>query len=220
MVVSNIFYFHPYLGKWSNLINIFQVGWNHQLVVFFLYTSFSELRCLFVCGPSIGVFSQEQRHLCDAWPGDERNLGWTWILLMEEILHHLGCRKPCKYLDIHGYSPYQLVSRNSSINSMVGDLTTMDHTVSLIHRDDWVFTNHARESVRRQTPNLFAFQIGFCSEFYILVLQVFVYFCGERLLLCKKHHEIMDESKQDWGWTYDQVKHRKWPSHTRETLFH
>ena len=24
-------YFHPYLGKWSNLINIFQMGWNHQL---------------------------------------------------------------------------------------------------------------------------------------------------------------------------------------------
>ena len=31
MVVSNIFYFHPYLGKWSNLTNIFQMGWNHQL---------------------------------------------------------------------------------------------------------------------------------------------------------------------------------------------
>ena len=29
--VSNIFYFHPYLGKWSNLTNIFQRGWNHQL---------------------------------------------------------------------------------------------------------------------------------------------------------------------------------------------
>jgi len=28
---SNIFYFHPYLGKWSNLTNIFQMGWNHQL---------------------------------------------------------------------------------------------------------------------------------------------------------------------------------------------
>ena len=25
------FYFHPYLGKWSNLINMFQMGWNHQL---------------------------------------------------------------------------------------------------------------------------------------------------------------------------------------------
>ena len=32
MVVSNIFYFHPYLGKISNLIDIFQRGWfNHQL---------------------------------------------------------------------------------------------------------------------------------------------------------------------------------------------
>ena len=28
---SNMFYFHPYLGKWSNLTNIFQMGWNHQL---------------------------------------------------------------------------------------------------------------------------------------------------------------------------------------------
>ena len=27
---SNIFYFHPYLGKRSNLTNIFQRGWNHQ----------------------------------------------------------------------------------------------------------------------------------------------------------------------------------------------
>ena len=31
VVVSNIFYFHPYLGKISNLTNIFQMGWNHQL---------------------------------------------------------------------------------------------------------------------------------------------------------------------------------------------
>ena len=25
-----MFYFHPYLGKMSNLTNIFQMGWNHQ----------------------------------------------------------------------------------------------------------------------------------------------------------------------------------------------
>ena len=31
MVVSNIFYFHPYLEKMPNLTNIFQMGWNHQL---------------------------------------------------------------------------------------------------------------------------------------------------------------------------------------------
>ena len=30
-MVSNIFYFHPYLGKIPNLTNIFQMGWNHQL---------------------------------------------------------------------------------------------------------------------------------------------------------------------------------------------
>ena len=31
LVVSKIFYFHPYLGKIPNLTNIFQRGWNHQL---------------------------------------------------------------------------------------------------------------------------------------------------------------------------------------------
>ena len=31
VVVSNIFYFHPYLGKIPILTNIFQTGWNHQL---------------------------------------------------------------------------------------------------------------------------------------------------------------------------------------------
>ena len=31
VVVSNIFYLHPYLGKIPILTNIFQLGWNHQL---------------------------------------------------------------------------------------------------------------------------------------------------------------------------------------------
>ena len=29
--ISNIFYFHPYQERWSNLTKIFQMGWNHQL---------------------------------------------------------------------------------------------------------------------------------------------------------------------------------------------
>jgi len=34
VVVSNIFYFHPYLGTISDLTNIFRMGWfNHQLVM-------------------------------------------------------------------------------------------------------------------------------------------------------------------------------------------
>ena len=36
LVVSNIFYFHPYLGKIPNLTNIFQMGWNHQPAFNFL----------------------------------------------------------------------------------------------------------------------------------------------------------------------------------------
>ena len=27
---SNMSYFHPYGGKWSNFTNVFQMGWNHQ----------------------------------------------------------------------------------------------------------------------------------------------------------------------------------------------
>ena len=34
VVVSKIFYFQPYLGKWSNLTNIVRMGWNHQLVLY------------------------------------------------------------------------------------------------------------------------------------------------------------------------------------------
>ena len=30
---SKIFYFQPYLGKIPNLTNIFQMTWNHQLVL-------------------------------------------------------------------------------------------------------------------------------------------------------------------------------------------
>ena len=39
VVVSKIFYFHPYLGRWSNLTNIFQMGWNRQL------ETYSEMYC-------------------------------------------------------------------------------------------------------------------------------------------------------------------------------
>ena len=40
VVVSNILYFQPYLGKWSNLTNIFQMGWNHQLDIYWGFERF------------------------------------------------------------------------------------------------------------------------------------------------------------------------------------
>ena len=52
-VVSNIFYFHPYLGKIPILTNIFQMGWNHQLERMFSKKNF---RWYFSC------------HTCDGTP--------------------------------------------------------------------------------------------------------------------------------------------------------
>ena len=40
------YYFYPYLGKWSNLTNIFQVGWNHQLDNLFVFDSCRNLKGL------------------------------------------------------------------------------------------------------------------------------------------------------------------------------
>ena len=42
MVVSNIFYFHPYLGKIPILTNIFQRGWNHQPVLFWVKSNLNQ----------------------------------------------------------------------------------------------------------------------------------------------------------------------------------
>ena len=44
----NIFYFHPYLGKWSILTNVFQMGWNHQLDIH-LKTVCHNLGTLWIC---------------------------------------------------------------------------------------------------------------------------------------------------------------------------
>ena len=58
-----IFYFHFYLGKWSNLTNIFHMGWNHQLVNFRngKWTSEQTLR-LFRPFPRIDARSVETSH--------------------------------------------------------------------------------------------------------------------------------------------------------------
>ena len=37
MATQIFIYVHPNLGKWSSLTDIFQMGWNHQLVMLFKY---------------------------------------------------------------------------------------------------------------------------------------------------------------------------------------
>ena len=59
-----------------------------------------------------GEWSDGVKH-SETWshgPFKMENLGGQFmILLMEEILHHLGCIKHCKYWDKHGETTYQLV---------------------------------------------------------------------------------------------------------------
>ena len=43
----NMFYFHPYLGKISNLTNIFRMGWNHQPVYFQHLREMKQIRQIF-----------------------------------------------------------------------------------------------------------------------------------------------------------------------------
>ena len=44
-MVSKIVYVHPYLGKWSNLTNSFQRGWNHQPVIdYFTFRNLSWVK--------------------------------------------------------------------------------------------------------------------------------------------------------------------------------
>ena len=59
MVVSKLFYFHPYFGKLSNLTHIFQMGWfNHQL---------GNLSCSFF--PDLSKTSTSIRNAIKTWSG-------------------------------------------------------------------------------------------------------------------------------------------------------
>ena len=58
VVVSIIFYFHPYLGKWSNLTNMFQMGLKPPTRFHVVFVKFRFLRPLFQNHP---------RDLTGAW---------------------------------------------------------------------------------------------------------------------------------------------------------
>ena len=79
LVVSNIFYFHPYLGKISNLTNIFQGGWNHQLVL-------HRYHGLLHCGvPQASLLGHTTVLHADAWfkftsTNPSKINGYKWVI--------------------------------------------------------------------------------------------------------------------------------------------
>ena len=84
VVVSNIFHFHPYLGKWSNLTNIFQMGWNHQLenviiieVSDTVYLFFSGLETR-LSNPWLAMVRPRLKHP-PVWSIPPERLPFSWI---------------------------------------------------------------------------------------------------------------------------------------------
>ena len=107
VVLSNIFYFHPYLGKWSNLTNIFQMAWNRQPVSFLVRCWISASRWPQVVNRHPISPLPEGHHRLGLVAGsvlfghaDERLLGywcwwcWWWEICLETAVLSkvLGCR--------------------------------------------------------------------------------------------------------------------------------
>ena len=94
VVVSNIFYFHPYLGKSPILTNIFQRGWNHQLVVYseLLDASCKYLRYGSTVWSSETIPSQKENLRC-AGEFSSPCGGFARLTCLECIVHLLPYQK-------------------------------------------------------------------------------------------------------------------------------
>ena len=96
VVASNAFYFHPYLGKWSNFDDhIFQMGWNHQPVMFRNF-----FRIVGVKGGSLGYLSRAGQNY---W-----NMCKDWRHQQLQPIRKQGCRF-VPYRNMFGNNPPQMV---------------------------------------------------------------------------------------------------------------
>ena len=93
VVVSHSFYFHSYLGTWSNLTSIFEVGWNHQLVLRRFQTRILGCDLLFkipvTTRMTLHFYKEYQTkpsfHIVTAWgtiPNDNKTSIWSKMLLL------------------------------------------------------------------------------------------------------------------------------------------
>ena len=101
MVVSNISYFHSYLGKISILTNIFQLGSNHQL---------DQVRCNFCLQSAWGACLVDGFGIAILWFSD-----WPALRRRNKSLEKLGCgNKLCKGSSIH--TPTKVVELSSPLS--------------------------------------------------------------------------------------------------------
>ena len=56
-------YFHPYLGKWSILTNIFQMGWKHHLIKWWSV----RFSCFFASHKNTSIFAHSKLRSSDLW---------------------------------------------------------------------------------------------------------------------------------------------------------
>ena len=111
---GNIFYFHPYLGKISNLTNIFQLGWYHQSVICWYFPGvvrrchYSDLILEPPCheGPKRrAFFSKKQFQVQTSEPG-------TWnICFLQMIVFQLSMKCDSKSLPKNDVIPNLYINK-------------------------------------------------------------------------------------------------------------
>ena len=90
VVVSNIFYFQPYLGKWSNLTDIFEMGWNHQPV---LFRRLGEIHFV----------PQSLNHTARYDPHVKKASMYLYFLCTHMFIHMHSKRNTCMYICLSFY---------------------------------------------------------------------------------------------------------------------
>ena len=91
------FYFYSYLGRWSNLTNIFDMGWNHQLVYISWNSQFAPLKSSIPNGHFIfqpcefqGLYALLLTFSDTTWSTKSPEV-FTWNLKSESVAREIPC---------------------------------------------------------------------------------------------------------------------------------
>ena len=105
--------FHPYLGKWSNFTNIFEMGWNHQLGNHLHPRKIAVTNPTKITSPAVAVAT-----LLDGFVGEKSKLPLEYAVKHSGIVSNLRTLKVW-HLQIH---PKDRRSRSDSLASKIGGL--------------------------------------------------------------------------------------------------